>query len=193
MSGARAAARAPKRRVAKEREAPTARAVIVGNEILTGKISDKNLGVLARTLRGLGVRLTGAATVPDDLGIIAREVKKAAEGHDWVFTSGGVGPTHDDVTIDAVARAFGKPVVVSRELDRLIRVTYGERLRDGHLLMARVPKGAKLVASTEIPWPVVLMKNVWVLPGVPEIFELKMKLVEATVGRHPTFHSLAVL
>lgn len=175
------------------REAPTARAIIVGNEILTGKIADQNLSVLARTLRAVGVRLVSAATIPDDLRVIAREVRSAAKTHDWVFTSGGVGPTHDDVTIDAVARAFSQPVVVSRSLARLIRTTYADKLRDGHLLMARVPRGSKLVASQEIPWPVVRMRNVWVLPGVPEIFEMKMRLVEKTLGAHPRFHSIALL
>lgn len=195
MSGARAkstrAARSGGRAPAPKLR--TARAIIVGNEILTGKIQDKNLGVLARTLRRLGVLLTGASTVPDQLGVIAREVRSASRTHDWVFTSGGVGPTHDDVTIDAVARAFAQPVVRSRALEGLIRRAYGDSLREGHLWMARVPKGAKLVASPEIPWPVVMMRNVWVLPGVPEIFEIKMRLVAERIGQHGPYHSVAVL
>ncbi len=175
------------------RKPVTARAVIVGNEILTGKIQDQNLGVLARTLRKHGVLLTGASTIPDDLGVIAREVRAASRSHDWVFTSGGVGPTHDDVTIDAVARAFAQPVVRSRGLEGLIRRAYGDALKEGHLWMARIPKGAKLVSSPEIPWPVVLMRNVWVLPGVPEIFEIKMRLVAARIGQHGPYHSVALL
>ncbi|MFO0549877.1 MAG: molybdopterin-binding protein [Polyangiaceae bacterium] len=160
----------------------TASAVIIGNEILTGKITDLNLPVLARSLRKLGIRLRRAVTIPDELATIASAVRSASRADDWVFTSGGVGPTHDDVTIDAVARAFSRPVVVSPRLEDLIRNAYGDKLREGHLLMARMPKGARLVSSAEIPWPTVLMRNVWVLPGVPEIFALKMKLVEDTIA-----------
>jgi len=174
-------------------EPRTARAIIVGNELLTGKIADKNLATLARVLRKLGVVLEQAIVVPDVQPVIARLVREAAASATWVFTSGGVGPTHDDVTIAAVADAFDEPVVVSPELDALIRASYGDRLKEGHLFMARIPRGARLVKSESIPWPATLMRNVWVLPGVPEIFELKMQLVEAEVGAGAPFITLAVL
>ncbi len=170
----------------------TACAIIVGSEILSGKIDDRNLGALARTLRKLGVRLDRAVTILDDRATIEREVREASARFDWVFTSGGVGPTHDDVTIEAVARAFDEAVVVHDEIDAMIRKAYGERVRDAHLLMARVPRGARLVRSADVPWPAVVMRNVWVLPGVPEIFQLKMRLVEVEVGATAAFHSLAV-
>lgn len=170
----------------------TARAIIIGNELLTGKIADKNLATLAGVLRRLGVVLERAVVIPDVAEIIEREVREAALASSWVFTSGGVGPTHDDLTVAAVASAFDEEVVVSPELEALIRLAYGDRLREGHLLMARVPRGCRLVKSDEIPWPATLMRNVWVLPGVPEIFELKMKLVEEIVGAGIPFVSLAV-
>jgi len=172
---------------------PTAAAIIIGNEILSGKIADQNLAVLALVLRKLGVRLEHAVVIPDDLRRIVSEVRAAATAYTWVFTSGGVGPTHDDLTIAGVAKAFRKKVVVHPEMDALIRKTYGERLRDGHLFMARVPKGARLVQTEEVPWPAVLMKNVWVLPGVPEIFKVKMKLVESVIAAASPFFSLSVL
>lgn len=171
----------------------TARAVIIGNELLSGKIADKNLPVLARTMRKLGIVLDRAVVVADELDVIAREVREAAAAATWVFTSGGVGPTHDDLTIAGVAAAFDEEVVVSPELESMIRGAYGERLREGHLWMARIPRGARLIQSVEIPWPATLMKNVFVLPGVPEIFEMKMKLVEDVVGRGVPFVTLAVL
>lgn len=170
----------------------TAAAIIIGNEILSGKIADQNLAVLARVLRRLGVVLQRAVTIPDVLETIVHEVKNAAASHTWVFTSGGVGPTHDDLTIEGVAKAFGAEVVTSAELDAKIRTAYGERLKEGHLLMARIPEGARLIQSEEIPWPAVLMRNVWVLPGVPEIFALKMKLVESVVDASEPFESLEV-
>jgi molybdenum cofactor synthesis domain-containing protein len=171
----------------------TAAALIIGNEILSGKIGDANLVVLARTLRRLGVRLVRAVTVLDELDVIVQEVRALAKAHDWVFTSGGVGPTHDDLTIDGVARAFDRDVVVSSRLDEMLRHAYGERLTDGHLRMARVPDGCKLVTSSAVPWPTVLMQNVWVLPGVPEIFEMKMQQLDDELGPGTPFVSLSVL
>ena len=174
-------------------EAPTAAALIIGNEILTGKIADENLGVLARQMRKLGVRLVRAHTILDELSTIASEVKTLSETHSWVFTSGGVGPTHDDVTIDGVARAFDRKVVVSEELDGMLRIAYGKNLPDGHRQRARVPEGARLIRSDAIPGPCVLVENVWVLPGVPEIFSLKMSLVERELGQGRCFVSVAVV
>ncbi len=185
-----ARARGAKPKVAPER---TAAAVIVGNELLSGKIADQNLSVLAVVLRKLGVRLDHAVTLPDDLPRIARAVRAAARAHTWVFTSGGVGPTHDDVTVAAVARALGRKVVVHPQMDQLIRRSYGDQLREGHLFMARVPEGTRLVKSPEVPWPAMLAGNVWILPGVPEIFRLKMKLVESVIEASIPFVSLAVL
>src|SRR5262245_4146305 len=106
----------------------TAAALIIGNELLSGKIAEGNLVVLARELRALGVRLCRVVMILDELDVIAGEVKALSSTYDVVFTSGGVGPTHDDLTIEGVARAFGAGVVVSPEVDRMIRLAYGERL-----------------------------------------------------------------
>src|SRR5262249_41670449 len=150
------------------RHVRTAAALIIGNELLSGKIADKNLVILARVLREVGVQLRRVVMILDDLDVIAREIQTLSSSHDFVFTSGGVGPTHDDVTIDAVARAFGAGVVVSPEMEQLLRAYYKDKITDGHLLMARVPAGARLASSDQVPWPTVVMSNVWVLPGVPE-------------------------
>jgi molybdenum cofactor synthesis domain-containing protein len=182
-----------KPRAKRRKSAPTAAMVVIGNEILSGKIADQNLSVLAGVLRKLGVKLERALVIPDDLRQIAEVVRDLAKHHTWVFTSGGVGPTHDDLTIAAVAKAFKKKVVDHPEMDALIRATYGERLREGHLFMARVPSGARLIRNDEVPWPAVLMRNVWVLPGVPEIFRMKMKLVESEITPSAPLFSLSVL
>ena len=98
----------------------TAAALIIGNELLSGKTQDENLTPLAKTLRSLGVRLCRTVVIEDDLEIIAREVLALHHAYDVVFTSGGVGPTHDDVTIDAVARAVETDVVIDADFARLI-------------------------------------------------------------------------
>lgn len=170
----------------------TAAALIIGNELLSGKIAEANLVVLARELRAIGVQLRRVVMILDEVDVIAREVKELSDAHDVVFTSGGVGPTHDDLTIEGVARAFGAAVVVSEAIAQMIRIAYGERLTDAHLLMARMPEGARLVSNERVPWPTVVMRNVWVLPGVPEVFQMKIPLLRAELAGDAPFVSLAV-
>lgn len=178
--------------MADETNAGTAAAVVVGNELLSGKVRDENVFVLAKTLRALGIRLTRVVIVEDDVEIIAREVRELSAKHTVVFTSGGVGPTHDDLTIDGVARAFGVPVVRNAKMDAMLRAHYREKCTEGHLRMALVPEGAELATNSEVTWPAVVMRNVWLLPGVPEIFRMKLALVrERLAGRVP-FVSRAV-
>lgn len=170
----------------------TAAALIIGNELLSGKIADANVVVLARALRSLGVVFRRVVMVLDDIDVIADEVRTLASSHDYLFTSGGVGPTHDDVTIDAVAKAFGVSSVASAPMEQMLRDYYGDRLREGHMRMARVPEGARLASKPHMPWPAIIMQNVWVLPGVPEIFQAKMPLVREMVGSDKPFVSLSV-
>src|SRR5438876_153397 len=130
--------------------AKTAAVLVIGNELLSGRVEDANVAVLARALRDLGVELRRVVMVQDDIPTIAREVKELAKTHDWLFTSGGVGPTHDDVTIEAVAEAFGVGVVTSPLMEKMLRDHYQERITDGHLRMALIPEGAALEATDEI-------------------------------------------
>jgi len=170
----------------------TAAALVIGNELLSGKIQDENLAPLSKTLRAVGVRLSRAVVIEDDLETIAREVLALHRAYDVVFTSGGVGPTHDDVTIDAVARAFETDVVIDANFARLIEQAYGDQCTESHLRMARVPRGSELVTSAEISWPTVRFANVWVMPGVPEIFRMKLSLVRQRLAGPVTFYSSAV-
>ena len=164
----------------------TAAALLIGNELLTGKIQEANLRVLALALRSLGIELRRASMGLDDVETIAEEVRQLSSSHDVVFTSGGVGPTHDDVTVEAVAKAFGVPVVQSELVATMLRAHFRERCTEGHLRMALVPEGAELVRNSEIPWPCVVMRNVWLLPGVPEAFRAKMPLLsERLEGGRP--------
>jgi len=176
-----------------ERELPkTAAALIIGNELLSGKVDEANLGILARALRDAGIVLCRVVMVQDDIGVIAREVKALSASHDWLFTSGGVGPTHDDVTIEAVALAFDVAVVSSPPLEAMIRLHYKARTTPGHLRMALIPEGAALESLPEVPWPTVRFGNTWVMPGVPEAFKMKIPVVVARVGGARAFVSHAV-
>jgi molybdenum cofactor synthesis domain-containing protein len=160
---------------------PTAAVLIVGNEILSGKVEEANVAVLARELRALGILLRRVVIVMDEVDAIAEEVRLLSAAHDWLFTSGGVGPTHDDVTIEAVAKAFGVRVVPSPEMEGMLRAHYGDRCTEGHLRMALVPEGAALEVSAEVTWPTVRLANTWLLPGIPEVFRMKLPVVVARI------------
>ena len=171
--------------------AETAAALIIGNELLSGKVAESNLVELARTLRAIGVTLRRAVTLPDDLEALAHEIRTLSASHDVVFTSGGVGPTHDDVTVEAVARAFGVSAVLHPELAAVIRKAYGDGCTDAHLRMALVPEGAKLATAAEVDWPMPVMNNVFILPGVPEAFRTKLSAVRGWVRGPKPFVSRA--
>jgi len=170
----------------------TAAALIIGNELLTGKIQDANVAVLARELFGLGVALRRVVFCPDEVGIICRDLDALRHDHDYVFTTGGVGPTHDDVTMEAVARAFGQRLVSSPEIEGLLREYFGERCTRRHLRMARVPEETRLVTASTGRWPVVRVGNVFVLPGLPEVFRRKLPVLREHLGGGVPFVSKAV-
>jgi molybdenum cofactor synthesis domain-containing protein len=162
---------------------------------LSGKVEEANVAVLARALRELGVELLRVVVVKDEIDTIAREVTRLAAEHDWVFTSGGIGPTHDDVTIEAVAKAFGVPIETNPMMEQMLRDHYKERITPGHLRMAQVPSGASLESTEAIRWPTVRMKNTWVMPGIPEVFRMKIPVIVQRLsegGHGPAFVSLAV-
>jgi molybdenum cofactor synthesis domain-containing protein len=151
----------------------TAGIILIGNEILSGKIKDENAAYLCRELRALGVDVRRIAVIPDEIGLIADEVATFTKAFDLVFTSGGVGPTHDDVTIEGVARAMAVPVVRHPELVALLERYYRGTVTEAALRMAEIPEGAELVTGGTLRFPTVRMRNVYVLPGVPEIFRQK--------------------
>jgi len=161
----------------------SAAALVIGNEILSGKVDEANVAALARTLRGLGVLLRRVVVVLDDVETIAQEVAALSASHDWLFTSGGVGPTHDDVTIEAVAKAFGVRVVSSPEMERMLRRHYGDACTEGHLRMALMPEGASLETTPEVSWPTLRLGNTWLLPGIPEVFRMKLPVVTAHLAK----------
>jgi molybdenum cofactor synthesis domain-containing protein len=155
---------------------PTAVLVVVGSEVLSAKVEDENGPWAARRLRELGVRLLAIQTVADAVDDVVEAVDRARRRADWVFTSGGVGPTHDDVTVAAVARALGRPVERSPELVRVIRDLHrehhgGEEPPEAALRMADVPEGTRLLGDAG--YPTLVAGNVVMLPGVPQFFRFQ--------------------
>ncbi len=167
--------------------AKTAGIVLIGNEILSGKVVDANAAYLCRELRALGVEVRKIAVVPDEVELIAAEVAEFSRHYDVVFTSGGVGPTHDDVTIEGVARALGVPVVRDARLVELLAGFYKGKLTEARLKMAEVPEGAELTAGGSLVFPAVAVRNVYILPGVPEIFRQKFEALKERFRDTPFF------
>jgi molybdopterin-biosynthesis enzyme MoeA-like protein len=124
-------------------------------------------------LRALGVELRRITIVPDEIEDIAATVVESSQRFDYVFTSGGVGPTHDDVTMVAIAKAFGTALIRHPELEVRIRAYWKDQLADANLRLADVPDGAVLVYGSDQLWPVVSYKNVFIMPGVPALFKRK--------------------
>jgi len=152
---------------------------------LSGKIVDENARFLTDELRQLGVALRRITVIPDVIDEIEATVRDFAARFGQVFTSGGVGPTHDDLTMEGVARAFGQKLFRHPELEQLMRGYYGERLEPRNLRMCDVPEGARLVQAGHPSWPVVAVENVYVLPGVPEIFRAKFLSIREQFRQAP--------
>ena len=165
----------------------TAAIVLIGDEILSGKVEDENARFLVGELRRLGVALRRIVVVPDVVSDIAEAVRDAAARYDFVFTSGGVGPTHDDLTMQAVAEAFDRPIVRHPVLEQRIRDHFGPNLEERNVRMADLPQGAELVLTSSTTWPVPAVANVYVLPGVPQIFRRKFLAIAARFADTPFF------
>jgi molybdenum cofactor synthesis domain-containing protein len=147
--------------------ATTAAIVIIGSEVLSGKVTDENSPYLARELRDLGVDVRRVVTVPDELRVVAEVVRDMARAFDLVFTTGGVGPTHDDVTMAAIAEAFDRRVVRHPLLEGVLRRHYGAGITPAQLRIADVPEGSRLLGEGDLGFPVVACENVVIFPGIP--------------------------
>jgi FAD synthetase len=165
----------------------TAAIIVIGNEILSGKVVDTNAAFLAKALRDLGVCLRRILVVPDDLDDIADAVRTYRAQFDVVFTSGGVGPTHDDVTMAGVARGLGRPVIRHAFLEEKIREYSGDRINDTRLKMADVPDGAQLIFGGQLNFPSVQVENIFILPGIPELFRDKFTAIMSRFKVDPFF------
>jgi len=151
----------------------TAGIIIIGDEILSGKIQDLNSQFMVKELRLHGIDVRRISVVPDDVHEIAKEVKEFSERFDYVFTSGGIGPTHDDVTIESIAQAFNARVISNDSIKKFLHERYGKKLTTAQLKMAEVPEGAELINDEAIRFPLIIFKNIYILPGIPEYLEKK--------------------
>ncbi len=163
----------------------TAGIIVIGNEILSGKVVDTNSPYLCQELRLLGVDVRRILVVPDDIETIAHEVATFAHAYDYVFTTGGVGPTHDDVTIEAIARGLGRRLMVHPELDAVLQQHWADRPSAARQKMATVPDGAQLLMEPSLPIPVLLVDNVYIFPGIPQLFRRKFDSIKERFRDRP--------
>lgn len=184
----------------------TAAMLVIGDEILSGRTQDQNVAQVADWLNIQGIRLAEVRIVPDDIERIAGAVNSLRSANDYLFTTGGIGPTHDDITVDAIAAAFGVPVVVHPEARAILEDHYRDRggLTDARLRMARVPEGAELIPNPLSGAPGVRIANVFMLAGVPSIaghmlraldgkLEGGRPVVSVTLGAYATESEIADL
>ena len=165
----------------------TAGIVIIGNEVLSGKTRDTNSHFFCTELRQLGVEVQKISTIQDDVDIIGKEVASFSDRFDYVFTSGGVGPTHDDVTIEGVAHGLGVKVVRHPDIEQRMRQRLGDQVNEARLRMANVPQGATLLA-TEAPFAaIVKIRNIYIFPGIPRILEERFQAIKETFRDTPYY------
>lgn len=165
----------------------TAAAIVIGNEVLSGKVQDANGVLLIRRFRELGVELKKVLVVQDDVDAIVEAVASVRFKADVVITSGGVGPTHDDVTVRAVAMALSRRVIRDPVIEESVRAHYGDAVTPEAFRLADAPEGATFVPCPDIWLPVLLVENLALLPGVPELFRRHFEAIAPRFQDSP-FH-----
>lgn len=177
---------------------PTAAMLVIGDEILSGRTRDTNTNYLAGELTSHGIDLREVRMIADDVAAITAAVQALSAAYDHVFTSGGIGPTHDDITSDAIARAFDTPIDVRADAHALLEAHYkrsGQILNEARLRMARIPQGATLIDNPVSIAPGFTLQNVHVMAGVPSVFQAMVASVIPTLtgGAQILSQSLRVL
>jgi len=163
---------------------PTAAMLVIGDEILSGRTRDANMHYLAGQLTEMGIDLKEVRVVSDDRDAIIAATKALSAGYDHVFTSGGIGPTHDDITADCIAAAFGAHIDVRDDARALLQAHYdrsGQELNEARLRMARIPDGAALIDNPVSTAPGFSLQNVHVMAGVPSVFKAMVASILPTL------------
>lgn len=161
----------------------TAGLLVIGDEILSGRTQDRNVAQIGAWLNLQGIRLAEVRIVPDVADRIAAAVNALRAGNDYLFTTGGIGPTHDDITVDAIALALGVPVVVHPRARSILEAYYANPggITDARLRMARVPEGAELIENRLSGAPGIRLGNIFILAGVPHIATLMLEALSGTI------------
>lgn len=161
----------------------TAAIISIGDELLSGKIEDQNTSFLLNHLNQQGINISCTLMLPDEVHIISRFLKPLPQMVDLIFVTGGLGPTHDDITLQAISTTFEAPLETSSVLEMKIRQMYGNRCTQDHLKMADIPKGTELITLPDHKIPVIKFQKIFVFPGVPELMQyLFLQIKDQFVG-----------
>jgi len=161
--------------------------IIIGNEILSGKTTDVNTPFLTRELRTLGVSVQRVSVIPDDVHVIGETVRDYLKRYDWIFSCGGIGPTHDDVTMAGIALGVDKPLIQHAVLLNHLRKNYGTTPNDAQLKMTEVPEGTELIFDECLHVPVLYFRQLYIFPGIPELVVRKFNAIKE-IFREAPFH-----
>lgn len=174
---------------------PTAAVLLIGNEVLSGRTKDKNLGFIADYLTALGIDLQEARVVADEEADIVAAVNALRARYTYVFTTGGIGPTHDDITADAVGKAFGLPVEHDAKAKQILLDYFreiGREANEARLRMARMPRGAALIENAVSKAPGFRVENVFVMAGVPKVMQAMMDAIAPLLARGAPVISITI-
>jgi molybdenum cofactor synthesis domain-containing protein len=163
----------------------TAGIIIIGNEILSGKVHDSNSFYLASELWSLGIHVHRISVIPDEIGIIAKEAYESR--YTYVFTTGGVGPTHDDVTMAGIAEGFKVRLAKSPQILKFLSERFGDNMNEAVLKMSEIPEGAEVLMYAKMRFPVVSFRNIYIFPGIPEYVRNKFPIIREKFGSSPFF------
>ena len=165
---------------------PSAAIMIVGNEILSGRTQDVNVQFIAERLSMRGIKLAEVRVVRDEENAVVKAARELSQEYDYVFSTGGIGPTHDDITAQCIAKAFNTPLQINKEAERIMTEYYaakGMGMNEGRLRMARIPVGAALIDNSVSAAPGFRVKNVYVMAGVPKIMQAMFLSVEPSLAQ----------
>lgn len=160
---------------------PTACLIVIGNEVLSGRTQDANLSYIAQGLNDIGIRLAEARVIPDIESVIVKTVNQCRKAYTYVFTTGGIGATHDDITAQAVAKALSRPLQCDARAVKELEDHYGDRLNPARLKMAEMPEGAELIDNPVSHAPGFYIENVYVMAGVPKVMQAMFDGVKHTL------------
>lgn len=161
--------------------------IIIGDEILSGKIQDVNISFMSQQLYEIGASVPRVSILPDVVEEISQEVRTFSNKYDFVITSGGVGPTHDDVTMESVAAAFSVPLVVSPEMENLI-LQHQKKVAPEQKKMTLLPEGYEFVYNSSLKYPLIRCRNTFILPGIPRFLQSKFPIIIDYIGKSDKLH-----
>jgi len=168
--------------------------LIIGNEILSGRTQDKNIAFISNWLNSkCGISVNEVRIVPDIEKTIVKNIRSLSKNHNYVFTTGGIGPTHDDITAKSISKAFNVKYVYNDEAFKILKKYYGaKKFNDGRKKMAKMPKGSKLIYNPSSAAPGFIIKNVLSLPGVPSILNSMIENCKRYLIKGSKIHSVTI-